>query len=177
MREPSTQTRILASPPVFFGSWAFVLWLTYIWWQGAPIVLGLGIAIAFLMRVMQADEQVRAWKAWKREWDAMSALPPRPRRWPTLVGMALGVPFTSLLFYAGQHGGAQAIIGVILVIVGPLLVIGLALKTLGWAMRRRPAQTVTVTVCVRRPLLPVPSIESAYRGLPDHCRAIMRTRP
>lgn len=176
MKEPAAQTRLLASPPVFYGTWASTLWLGYQWTQHPdawPLAVGAGF---FLAAVMKADEQVRAWKAWKREWDAMAGTPPPPRRWPTYVGMALGVPFTALLFYAGQHGGASAIVGVILVIVGPLLGLGLMLKLIGWLLGLRSAKVMPVTICVSRPLLPLPDMATAYEGLPPHCQQLLRGR-
>ena len=46
MREPAPQTRLLASPPVFYGTWATALWLGYQWTQHPaawPLVGGAGV--------------------------------------------------------------------------------------------------------------------------------------
>lgn len=178
MREPSTQTRILASAPVYLTSWAVTVFFGYHFWRGEPVFWALVVVICFLLKVIQADEQVRAYKAWKREWDAMAGIPTRPTRWPRIVGLALvGLPLGFLFYDVGQHGGASAILGVALLFIIPLVAIGLALKLIRGMMRRKAVKVVPVTICVKRSLAPAPTIKRAYRGLPVHCRAILRTHP
>lgn len=94
-----------------------------------------------------------------------------PVFWPAVITVAF-------LFYdVGQHGGASALLGVVLLFIIPLLVIGLVLKLIGRVMRRKAAKAMPVTVCVSRSLLPAPDMKRAYRDLPAHCRAILRTVP
>ena len=177
MRQPSIQTRILACAPVYLTSWAVTVFFGYHFWQGEPVFWGLVIVICFLLKVIKADEQVRAYKAWKREWDTMAGVLARPKRWSRFVGLALAVPIAFLLYDVGQHGGVSATLGVVVLIIGPALIIGLVFKLIGGLMRRKAAKVMPVTVCVSRSLAPAPTIKRAYRGLPAHCRAIARTHP
>jgi hypothetical protein len=39
---------------------------------------------------------------------------------------------------------------------------------------KRGAAAGPVTVCVSRPLIPVPDLTSAYGALPEHCRKLLR---
>ena len=119
MRAPSTQTRILAFAPIQLCAWASALFFGYHYFHGAPVFWPVVITVAFLLNVIRAHEQVQAYKAWKREWDAMSGIPPRLTRWPRVVGLALvGVPLIFLFYDVGQHGGASALLGVVLLFTG-----------------------------------------------------------
>jgi hypothetical protein len=147
-----------------------------------PLLLIAGGVIA---AVMKADQQVRAYKVWKREWDAMSGAPASrartgPRPVLLILGILLALPLLSLLTYAGQHGGSQAATGIFLLFGVPVAVLA-GLVQLWRRVRRgrakRVAQVEPVTVSVTRPILPVPSLREATLGLPDHCRAIMAPQP
>ena len=175
MRAPSTQTRLLASPPVQLIAWASAAFFAYHFWNGAPVFWALVITVAFLLNVIRAHEQVQTYRAWKREWDAMSGIPPRPSRWPRVLGLlVLGAPLAFLFYDVGQHGGASAVLGVVILLVGLLGAACLMLKLVGRLMRRKAAKVMPVTICVNRSMFNKPDIASAYRGLPAHCRAILR---
>ena len=80
MREPSLQTKILGSAPMVLLVWAIGALIGYGWLQdGSLWLLGVGAIIA-ISTVMRAHEQVRTWRQWQREWDAMGEPPPRTRR-------------------------------------------------------------------------------------------------
>jgi hypothetical protein len=178
MRAPSTQTRILAFAPIQLCAWAFALFFGYHYFHGEPVFWPVVITVAFLLNVIRAHEQVQTYRAWKREWDAMSGVPTRPTRWPRLLGLALvGAPLAFLFYDVGQHGGASAILGVVLLVIIPLLGIGLALKLIRGMMRRKAAKVMPVTICVSRSMFNKPDIARAYRDLPAYCRAILRTVP
>lgn len=178
MREPSTQTRVLASPLVFWSSLAATAFFGYHFLHGEPVFWALVITLCFSLNVIRAHEQVQTYRAWKREWDAMSGIPPRPSHWPRFAGLlVLGAPLVFLFYDVGQHGGASAIFGVVILLVGLLLAFGLMFKLAGRLMRRKAAKVMPVTICVNRSMFNKPDITSAYRGLPAHCRAILRTLP
>lgn len=177
MRAPSIQSRLLASQPVQLTAWGSTAFFGYHFLHGEPVFWATVIVVAFLMNVMRADDQVQAYKAWKREWDAMSGIPPRAKGRPNFLVVALVAPSLLFLYYFWQHGGASALIGVAILIIGPLLVIGLGFKLIRRAMRRKAAKIMPVTICVKRSWLPVPDLIRAYRGLPAYCRAILRTKP
>lgn len=176
MRAPSIQSRILASPPVQLTAWVSTAFFGYHFLRGEPVFWATVIVVAFLMNVIRADEQVQAYKAWKREWDAMSGIPPRAKGRPNFLVVALVAPSLLFLYYVWQHGGASALIGVSALTIAPLLVISLTLKLIRRAMRRKAAKIMPVTICVKRSWLPVPDIAGAYRQLPEHCHQVMRAR-
>lgn len=180
MREPELRARFLASTPLFFGTWALALWMGYHWSQTPdawPLLIPVGMLLA---AVMKADEQVRVYKNWKREWDAMAGIAPPRSHWPHLVGMVLGLILLALLGGVAQQGGSQAVIGLLMLMAASLLLLAVLARL--WRCFRhrrrvRAARVQPVAVCVTRPLKPVPSLRDAYRGLPDHCRTIMGARP
>lgn len=175
-REPSLQTKLLASPPVFFGSWALALWMGYQWTQqneAWPLLIPVGLLMA---AVMKADEQVRAYKVWKREWDAMAGIAPRRTNWPHLVGMVLGLVLLAIMVDAYQHGGSQAAIGVLLLFGPPIFAIACLQPLWRWVRRgraKRAARAQPVTVAIERPLLRVLSLNAAYASLPPYCQQLL----
>jgi hypothetical protein len=71
MKEPSLKTKLLGSSPVVLLVWAIGALVGYGWLQdGSFWLLGV-VAILAIGVVMRAHEQVRTWRQWKREWDAM----------------------------------------------------------------------------------------------------------
>jgi hypothetical protein len=180
MRPPSAQTRLLASAPVFFGTWGIAAWSLYQVSQqdGAwPLLLLSGGAVA---AVMKADAQVKSYKDWKRDWDHMgggAALLPRKVKLGQVLGLILALPLLSILLFAGQHGGAQAVLGVLLLFGAPVVAIA-ALVGLWRRVRRgrvkRAARVQPVSIAVRRPLLPVPSLSAAYQALPPYCQQLLK---
>lgn len=175
MREPAIQTRILASPPVFYGSWGLAVWLLYQWslddgiW---PLIIGFGL---FLAKVMKAEEEWRSYVRWRAEWDSMSGVV-HPRRWPQRLRFALGIIYILFLTAIGQREGAQAVIGVLMITLGPVALIALLVKLWRRYRGRRRDRMEPVRVCIRGPVLPVPTLRDAYLGLPDHCRQVLEPR-
>jgi hypothetical protein len=175
MRPPSTQTHVLGSPPICLIAVGFVAFFAYYHWQGEPAFLPLAISIAFLLSVKRAHEKVQVYRTWKREWDAMSGVPLRPTRWARMVALLVfSVPLGLLFYSVWQYGGASALSGLGFLIIGPVIVIGFALKLLSKLLRRKNAKLMPVTICASRSILAKPSIALAYRHLPVHCRAILR---
>lgn len=172
MREPAIRTRILASPPIFYGSWGMALWLLYEWSQHGqawPLVIGWGL---FLAGVMKADEQCREYRLWRTEWDQMAGIV-RPKRWPVILGAIIGLPITIGLVAVGQQWGVRGILGVLLITLGPIALLGLLLKFWGAYRRLKGGRVEPVRVCVRGPVIPVPTLRDAYLGLPDYCRKVL----
>lgn len=184
MKAPASQTRILASAPVFFGSWGFGIWSLYQLSQhdGAwPIVVAAGLSVA---AVMKADAEVKAHANWVRDWDAMAGAPPPHRSVrhtiEFIVGVLIALPLISLLLYAGQHGGSQAVTGVFLVLGGPILGLAGLVQLWRWVRRGRAKRTgwvQPVTIAIKHPLLPVPSLKGAYQTLPPYCQQLLRGQP
>lgn len=175
MREPSPRTRFLASPPVFFGAWGLSLWLGYQWMLDNSVWPVLAVLALPMAAIMEAEREVKAYKLWKREWDAMSGVTV-PTRWPQRLGVVLGLCLAALLFQLGEQSGRQAVIGALVVMI---LLMMLAMLLVGmrriWRTlrRRRDSFIHPVTACVRQPFLPVPTLRDAYRDLPDHCALVL----
>lgn len=176
-REPSIQTKLLASPPVFFGAWGMAIWSGYAWTQHPdawPVAVGFGVLVA---AVMKADEQVRAHAAWVREWNALAGIAPKRTNWPFLIGMVLGLVLLVLLADAYSQGGSQAALGVLLLFGAPIIALACVQSLWRWVRRgraKRTARMQPVRVAVKRPLLPVPSLDAAYHSLPPYCQQLLR---
>ncbi|MBO9712635.1 hypothetical protein [Sphingomonas sp.] len=177
MREPDIRTRVLGSAPVFLGSWAMAIVAFILWMQRGdawPLLIGFGLLVA---AATKADRQMQAYWRWQVEWNQMAGTPPRRKRPLMWAGsIVLGLLLFSLLGHAAQHGGGQAVVGVLMLLAAPLLLFAGLAKLWAWARRRRrggSARDGVVAVCIRRPLIPVPTLRDAYRGLPDHCRQVL----
>lgn len=171
MKAPSALSYLLASSPVFFGTVGLSIWLLYQWWLDPgiwPLIVMLGVWCGMIVR---ADERITVYRAWKAEWDMLGGELPRLARRRPLLGLlavlfVISVPTLAKLPPATQNGVALA---VLLVVLGYFLLRGL------WRWRRtarrraRRVKPEIVTVVVRGPVFPVPSLDAAYRALPEHC--------
>ena len=171
MRQPSFLTYLLASSPVLLATAGLSIWLLYQWWLDPgiwPLIVMLGVWCGTIVR---ADERVMAYRSWKAEWDMLGGQAPRPVRRGTLIGFLIvlliaAIPTLAKLPPATQNVGTLAAL---------LLVVGfLVLRTLWRRVRtqRRPrrAKRDIVTVIIKAPVFPVPTLGAAWRALPEHCR-------
>lgn len=179
MNRPAFKTRLLGHPLtlVFSAGYGFVS--LYLLWQATQL-WPLIFPAAFLMhRVTQAHEQVVAYKRWKQQWDTMGgSAQRRPRRaLNKLVGVLLGLALVGSYITIAHSNGDQAAVGVFMLLGMAVFAIAVMAKLWAWLRRRRrPAAKATpVTVCVTKPLMAVPDMSSAYRGLPEHCLRVLRT--
>jgi hypothetical protein len=131
------------------------------------------IMAVILNRVMQANSRATEYRTWKRAWDGMDDKPARPKQ-----GMAIARVVVAALagLFALTHLHDPQIQASI-VLIGLALSIWAVVKVcrrfgMGSARRSRSASADRVTVAVRGPLLPVPSLEQAFRLLPDHCQCL-----
>lgn len=173
MKKPSVITYMLASSPVFFGTVGLSIWLLYQWWLDPgiwPLIVMLGLWCATVVR---ADERVTAYRSWKAEWDMLDGKAPRPARRGTLIGLLAvlliaAFPTLAKLPPATQNAGTLAVL--------LLIVAFFVLRALWRWVRspRRPRRTKreVVTVVVKAPIFPVPTLEAAYRALPEHCQQL-----
>lgn len=168
MKQPSPMTYVLASPPVFYGSWGVSLFFAYGWTQDGSLWPLVAMAGAFLLAVMKADERLRAYKLWKREWDSYDdSAPRRPLGRLGVIGFVfvLGCVIAAQLPPRPQDGMLLATLIVSLCVWGFWPGRGGKAKP----PRRVKAKPELVTVCVTRPVFSVPSMQDAYRALPEHC--------
>jgi hypothetical protein len=176
MNKPPLKTMLLGHPIIglpIYGVSAFVL---YCCTQDSGLWLfGVGALVA-ITTTQAAGQQAQAYRNWKRAWDAMSDDPPRPARWPAMVGTVLVAALA--LFIAG-HADRQAyslVLGWL-----PIIVVGgvalLATYSIMRWLRRRPRHTVknrAVTVAITRPIFAVPDMLQCYRSLPEHCQLLLQ---
>ncbi|MFA5989929.1 MAG: hypothetical protein WC803_10035 [Sphingomonas sp.] len=169
MKPPSPTTYVLASPPVFFGSWALSCWLLYQWSRDGgiwPLIVAMGL---FLLAVMKADERVKAYKAWQREWEGLDGASYRSSRKGAVAATVVVVAVPTIYALAQLPPQTQNVATLLLVLAVAGFFLLRALRR-GVGPRPRTRKAEIVTVVVTAPLFPVPSMADAYRALPDHCR-------
>jgi hypothetical protein len=148
--------------------------------------LGL-VAIAIMGWVTKAHEEVRAYRQWKQAWDGMAPEGPRsgsggPIR-ARLVGGMVVVALVAIYLAANldQPGFGFALswlVGGGFLVLVVVLLRGLVRGLAGSHSPRKGSAVVEpVTVCVFRPLIPVPDLTSAYSALPEHCRKLLGITP
>lgn len=179
MREPTLQTRMLGHPVVVLPMTGVTLFMLYgcaLSLEAVPFAL---ISIALLTRVMAANRAMTDYKAWRREWEAMSDLPPPSRvhgRVKLLVALAIPAFFMAheagylAIGYRDLTAGVPWLAGLALV-AATAFAIHRALSRVSRRLRGK-SKALTVTSCITRPL-PVPSLRAAYRALPSHCHVAM----
>lgn len=183
MREPPVKVRVLGHPLValpIFGLCALTLYA----WSQQPDAWPLGIgAIIAALWTAKAQETANQYRRWRKAWDSMAEPAARGAALPQLAKglIALlvvgGYVLVDLGGLAVPAGGGQALVG--LAVLGiPLIVIAMLAKRL-WSGRSRRAQraakTVPVRIAIARPIFPIPSLDAAYRSLPEHSQRAMRS--
>ena len=169
MTPPGLKTQLLANPAVILGSWGTGAWLVYQWTQDQvawPFVVMIGV---FVSSVMKAEERVRAYRQWKREWDSLGNTTPRRRAHP-LIGLALGLLLTA--FIAAPATMRPAMLAGAFVAALVFLILFLCLRMVRAIRRRRSAKAEIVAICVGAPVMRVPTLQQAFAALPDHCKRL-----
>jgi uncharacterized protein YacL len=160
---------LLANPAVILGAWGAGAWLAYQWTQDQvawPFVIMGGVAIS---SVMKAEQRVRAYRRWKRDWDSLGNRPPRRRVHP-LIGLTLGLLLTA--FIAAPATMRPTVLAGAVVAVLVCLALFLCLRMVRAIRRRRSAKAEIVAICVGAPLMRAPTLQHAYAALPDHCKQL-----
>ena len=178
MNPPPLKARVLGHPIVFLPIFTATLGAVYaviLDRNALPILL----LIAWLMNIsLKANQQVAAYKSWKRAWDSMppSAPPPRQRRpRPGLALVLVALIAGYLALTLDQPGHALGLGWMIA--VGIVVSIALAVRALARRRKRSKAKAAaTVSICVSKPFLPVPSLHDAYGALPPYCQRLMGGR-
>ncbi|EQB16945.1 hypothetical protein [Sphingobium lactosutens] len=179
MKTPSLKTRMLGHPLVVWPSIGFFLWTGYMLLTGPDTWPLAAIALFFGAPVMRAYERREEWLAWRKAWNAMSGQqPPRRRRFvKPLTGLMVVAAAALYLVATLDRTDSQTVLAISL-----LWMVGVVAFFAGRGLWRRLRRTRRATagelvkVCVRKPLLRVPSLQQAYAALPDHCRAVMGGR-
>jgi uncharacterized membrane protein YeaQ/YmgE (transglycosylase-associated protein family) len=171
MREPTLRTRVLGHPVVVLPAFGFFLFSGYTALR-EPGTWPMAIAAtAILAPIMQAHEQRDVYGSWKRAWDGMAGHSPSPRR--RIIGPLTGIValvVVALYMVATldrmETQGALALM-VVAAIGSTILIVARKI----WRRRKqvRAIRMPIVGLCIRGPLLPVPTLQQAYRALPAHC--------
>lgn len=183
MREPPAKVRLLGHPLIatpVFGLCAFIL---YAWSQNADAwPLGVSAIVAGLWTA-KAQDTANQYRRWRTAWDNMGETGARQSPIPRLASAVIAVLVVGGFVLADQGGtaepagGGQALVSLAVLSI-PLVAIGMLSKRL-WARRSRRAgratKAIPVRVAVTRPAIPVPSLDAAYRSLPEHSQRAMRS--
>ena len=173
MKRPPTKTLILGHP-VIATPVTLACGVTIFAAFSTSNLFLLFIAVPIALTVLKANEQVVAYRAWVREWEAMAGEPPRRRTrgHDLLVVAALGLALLAAtqMDSATLHM-AEKSIGLL---VGSLTIFIALWTALRWVSNRRRHRTRSFTVTViAHPVMTIPSLDDAYRALPPHCHALL----
>ncbi len=174
MNPPPFRTRLLGHAIVFLPMSAVTLgtvWTVVLNHDAWPML----IVVAWLMNIsLKANQQVAAYKAWKRAWDSMAPdAPPRQRRSQRGLAIALIGLLTAYLALTQDQPGHGLALGW-MAAVAIVAVIVMTARVLFRRIRRAaPRKAATVRICVTKPLLPVPSLRDAYVALPPYCQQLL----
>ena len=177
MKPPAIRTQFLGHPLVGGPLILVGLGLLYTCWhigQGAVIVAP--VALILLLSVTRASEQMTAYRAWKREWDAMGEAPTRPKHAAAIIWLSVAVGFVAVAFLGSQPDLLSVEhllgwpLGIAAVLLGALLLRGLIRRLGRRRVRLDRAMPVKVVATALRPPLP---LAAAYAALPAYCRQLM----
>jgi len=174
MKPPAPAARVVGHPVI---AGLIVL-------AGAPFAIvcalrgGDGLFLAVIMgvileRVMRANASVMEYRAWKSAWDAMADQPPRPKR-----GMAIARVVVAVLagLFALTHIRDPQVLGGLVFIglgLGLWVVVSIGRRLgIGFGRRARPSTSDLVTIAVRGPVMPIPTLQQAFAMLPEHCQCL-----
>lgn len=173
MNRPPLKTRLVGHPLVTGPLSIAAAWSGYACWQNTDVLPGTICLMVLAGWSLNANGVMVRYQSWKRAWDGMapSHAPRHSSAWRPWAGAAMiAATFFYVTAHANQPGYAFA---------QGWMVIGLSLATILWLGKRlRRGRTKgnrndLATVVIRRPLLPVPSVEEAYRRLPAYCRQLL----
>lgn len=186
MREPPARVRFFGHPVVSIPTVGLCGLVIYGWSQNpGAIVIGVA-ALVGLVWTAKASHARSQYRAWRRAWDNMAEPRASRSQMPRVVSGLIALAVIG--GFALSEIGIGADIGPPLAGLAILGGVGVAIAVAIWALtkrlRSRKARRAMrdrrdcVTVVVTRPLMPVPSLDEAYKALPQHCwRAINADRP
>jgi hypothetical protein len=180
MKRPSIRSVILGHPAVGVPvALASVGALYVCWFRGAEHGAALGlIPVAMLFAVGKASQEMTAYRAWKREWDAMAPTAPERRtgRFMAAIGLLLG----AVVLIGGV---ASSDVGPIIanhllgwgLVLAPFLLGMVAVRSLTRRLRHRSRRGVEgqPAAVIAKPILPAPALPAAYAALPAYCQRLL----
>ena len=176
MREPPVKVLILGSPFVAVPVLGLCGLMLYVCFQN-PDAWPLGVAALIVGTLTgKAQDTAIQYRRWQRAWNSLAepreARSPMPRLVSALIAVLVigGFMLADQGGTAGPAGGALALVGLMALPIALLVMIAKRWRS----KARRAAPTVEpVKVAVTRPVFAVPSLEAAYRSLPEHSQKVM----
>jgi hypothetical protein len=182
MKPPSLRVVILGHPLtvlVVMGVAAYRCWLCSL--DATNGTVGLAVAAVWLAwRMLKDFDQRRRYRAWRRDCMAIAgeaggSAAKRPR-WLMGVAILPGV-WVGIASQCDRPGAVVALgVGVVVALLTVVLIAKLAGSAWRFLRRERPKLSRPVAVAIGRALLPVPSLNSAYRSLPPYCATLFKDR-
>ncbi|ESQ82996.1 hypothetical protein [Asticcacaulis benevestitus] len=183
MNPPDLNTRIMGSrlvAPVVMATSAFI---TYLWWvDGCQNMLGIFMICIFAASA-NAMKQVAAYREWQQAWDAMvpGEIAAKRRKQRAFIGtLIVAILAFGGIMLASRPAAAPYLHewGMPLIVVGGLLgAAWLVIRLLWWVWSRwRRHRSLLVAVAVKRPVVHVPSLQTAYQRLPSYCQPLLKGR-
>lgn len=179
MNRPSTKTMILGHPiiavPVTLAGGVALFAGLY---GGSVLMALLGGAVGSM--ALRASEQASKYRAWRAEWAAMGGETQPGVRGRRIVGVLLVAAIIVLVVARPDliAIGAGYAVGWLrahpVVLVPPALILAIVLFQFVRFFPRRQRRRADVVKVVAKPVLKCPTIEEAYRTLPDYCHALLR---
>lgn len=173
MREPPIKVRLLGHPLVSLPVMGLCSFAIYLCVQNPDAWLLGAIAIIAGLFTGKAHTTMTDYRRWRRAWDSMPG-PGAKRSNPQQLASAViavlvvgGFILCETGHLAMPANAIATIVGLAMIVL-PLLAIAWLVKRLRAKARNAPVKIDPVRVVIQRPLLPVPSLEVAYRSLPEH---------
>jgi hypothetical protein len=187
MKRPGEIVFVFGNPLALAVLVGGTLYLTYQWWtgQGAP-----GFAfMAFLAMSYSAscNNELRKYKEWKQDWEAMEGKVPRRATfaWTPAMRFVIGVPLWCILAYVvstvpQDHDPIGTLAAAAFWLATAFMIVVLIYRGVR-ALRKPRARSAgkafspCVAVCILPPRSSPPLMD-AYQQLPDYCRMVLSSK-
>ena len=186
MSPPSLRVLILGHPLVAalaIGMCGYVGWQAYV-----ESIMGEWLVIMLCgwaaWQALKAFDHRRRHRAWRRDCMAIAGLSPSgttSKRGRPLFAVALLLASWGGIIAKSDQPEQPVAIGIAIIAALAIATLAVWLTRLLWrALRHRPPKAKPnrpVTVAIRRPAMPVPSLRSAYAALPPYAQKLLKGRP
>lgn len=174
MRPPEWRDATLGHPAVglpLAGLGCFILYQ----WALDMALWPVGIGAVIVLRAVALASAKRAkFLAWKRAWDSYDDTVPASRNrvgGNIVLAVLLLVMGLYMASHADQPGYRTGLALMLIIVVGGSIAL-LARRVFQRLAQHRSSRTNTVTICIRRPVVAVPSLAQAFNALPDYCQRL-----
>lgn len=182
MRQPPARVLFLGHQLIAMPVFGMCGLMLYLWSQNPDAwLVGVGAIIAGLW-TNRAQDTANQYRRWRKAWDGMAEPAAKYPLMPQLAKALIAVLVVGGFVLADQGGIAvpagdgSALVGLVILCL-PVVGFWMLVRRF-WSDRSVRARATTiapVTVAVRRAAFAVPSLEAAYRSLPEHSERAMRS--